>query len=165
MESIGNPPLVWAKKELGFDETDILANRAGRYSDKQRIRESRGGTNLFLFSIFAIIILLLVLIFSDPNQGDPIYWLDVIIKGGLFTILLSIFAYMGWRTRKAAQNGIVRSASGIVTSQIEKKKVFINCGEVKLEVDKTVMELFPKDKEFIFYYSDIDRTVLSIEEK
>jgi hypothetical protein len=154
----------WAKKELQFDEEDLIANRQGKYSEKQRTRAARGGTALFLFALAAIIFVFFVLLTVDPIFGRPIDWVDIIPRGILVSGMMGVFAYMGWRSRRAAKSGVIHAFTGKVTFKKEKKETILCCGEkLNLPIDDKVRQSFLPDREYTFYCSDMDKTVLSME--
>ncbi len=80
-------------------------------------------------------------------------------------MFLGIFAWIGWRSRKAGNSATVRSIRGKVNFIQRKKKFCLRIGDSKIqfEVEPKVKDLFLPDREYRFYYRDIDKTILSLE--
>lgn len=159
-----NDPLAnWIEHEFGFDEHDLIANRKGIMSGNQKTKAVRQG----LIWLFLAVMLGMAILF-----GLYVIWLVEKVKfQDISNIFFALFvmvlcALLGWRYLKARVSGVVKSIIGRVDFIQDKKKLFLRVGdsEIQFEVEPKVKNLFSSDKEYKFYYCEIDKTVLSIEE-
>ncbi len=153
------------EREFEFTKDDLIANRQGVMSKKQRENALRQGTRLLLISFAAEVIVLGVLIYEVTHKEIPWGMLNNTITVLFIFIFLGSFAWMGWRSRKAGSSAIVKSARGKVNFIQDKKKLCLRIGDSKIqfEVEPKVKNLFSPDREYRFYYCDIDKTILSVE--
>jgi hypothetical protein len=165
MDSSKEPLPDWIEREFEFDKDDLLANRQGVMSKKQKDNAIRQGTRLLSTTLAAAVIVLGLLVYETPHKES--FWRMLSNTITIIFILFSLgsFAWLGWRSRQAGSSAIVKSIHGKVNFIQDKKKLCLRISDSKIqfEVEPKVKDLFSSDREYRFYYCDIDKTILSVE--
>jgi hypothetical protein len=166
MDSSGDTLIVWAEREFQFDGDDLIANRQGVMSKKQRERTLRGGASLIFTTLVGGGLALAWLVFDALGKEHFLGVLSVVVKGLAIFTIFGVFALMGWRFRKAGSSAIVKSIRSTLNVVQEKKNLYLRVGssDIRFEVEPEVKDLVFPDKEYRFYYSEINKTILSVEE-
>jgi energy-coupling factor transporter transmembrane protein EcfT len=151
----------WVKREFQFDDDDLITNRQGIMSKSQKTRAVRGSASLFFLALAGLLIIVILVCIEWLTTRDIFNIVSGIIVG---LGLMGICFWMGWRSRKAAKSGVVKSITGKVRFHQEKKKLYLCIGnDIRMELDKKAQEIFSLVTEYRFYYSEADKTILSLE--
>jgi hypothetical protein len=162
--NVPNDPLANSiAHEFAFDEDDLIANRKGIMSRNQTIKAGRQGFIWLFMAVMLGLAILFMLYMTWLIKKVELHDIWNTIVGLVFMVLSAI---LGWQNLKATLSGAVKSVIGRVGFIHEKKKLYLRVGdsEIQFEVLPERKHLFSSDKEYKFYYCEINKTILSVEE-
>ncbi len=170
-----------------FDDTDLQANRDGRFSEKQKNRLSKsqqdwkkGNLNWGLVLValgvgIPAAILILSWVFSSAGDAQPHLDLGSIITAGVFFVLFGglglLLLLAGLHTEPDVSGDRVEKIEGPISlNAFAVNNSELHVGRKTFEIDETGMEpddrlanLVIQGKAYAFYYDESDDRILSAE--
>ena len=145
---------------VGFDATDLAANRQGKLSERQgrRIR-TNAYTALSLFSVFGIGSGLGIALLSKPPLAQGAVMVGLLLGGGL--VAIGVLLYMFMRRDLGAVG--VRCAEGAANISGERMGFLLNVGDEHLPVLYDLRSYIQSEQVYRAYYTPNDRRLLSLE--
>ncbi|MBI1258408.1 MAG: hypothetical protein GC204_13135 [Chloroflexi bacterium] len=155
---------------LNFAEEDLLANRAGRLSDAQKQRLTRGWRRTLWIVIGLVIVLGLsatTVLFIAQRNDLPVLNMIGILMTIVNALVVGLGAQSYLRTSSDLNNGRVTTISGVVNHTIRVSgrvaTYILKVGDEKVVVSRPVFFAVEDGKAYNLYRAPSSKTLLAAE--
>ena len=150
---------------LDLTETDLVANRQGHLSSRQRDKLKRKRLDIVLgyglLAMGGIVFLVYALANTSPNS-----LITAIPAGGLSVIMFGLLIYKGQQIQEDLARNKAVFAEGKVSLRVMETRQMrykLQLGYLELEIPKRVYQGLNDGKRYRVYYTPKSHTILAIE--
>ena len=145
-----------------FDENDLVANREGQLSLRQKQQMRRYAIfSIVFFGLVVPFALFLLIVYLEENSR----WETATYVLFGFLSLMPVLTGLGlfWQYWQTYKSGTVVCLNGTVDFRYEKGKLLMEIDEESIGVSAHVRGLFQKDVIYNVYYIDFVNHIMSVE--